>query len=171
MSDQYLGEIRLFAGSFAPVGWLMCNGQLLPISENDALFALIGTTYGGDGVRTFALPDLRGRVAMSAGRARTGTSYVLGQAAGTETVTLLTTQIPAHTHAPLASTAPATARAPANNVWAATNTAQYSTAVPNTPLSPQAVIPNTGNQPHENMMPFVAMSYIIATEGIFPSQG
>lgn len=171
MSDQYLGEIRLFAGNFAPVGWLMCNGQLLSISENDALFALIGTTYGGDGVSTFALPDLQGRVAMSAGRGRTGTTYVLGQAAGTETVTLITTQMPAHNHAPLASTAPATARAPGNGVWAATEVAHYSTAVPNTPLAAQALMPNNGNQPHENMMPFVAMSYIIATQGVFPSQG
>lgn len=149
----------------------MCNGQLLSISENDALFALIGTTYGGDGVNTFALPDLQGRVAMSAGRARSGTSYVLGQASGTETVTLLTTQIPAHTHAPLASTAGATARAPGSNVWAATVATQYTTAVPNVPLARQAIMPNVGNQPHENMMPFVAMSYIIATQGIFPSQG
>lgn len=171
MSDQYLGEIRLFAGNFAPVGWLTCSGQLLPISENDALYALLGTTYGGDGVTTFALPDLRGRVAMSAGRGLSGTTYVLGQAAGTESVTLLSTQIPPHSHAPAASNAAATARAPGNDYWAMAEVAQYSTATPNTPLNVQAIQPTGGNLPHENMMPFVAMTYIIATQGIFPSQG
>src|SRR5690348_4194011 len=117
MANNFVGEIRMFAGNFAPAGWMLCNGQLLPIAENETLFQLIGTTYGGDGQSTFALPDLRGRLPLHFGNA-----YVLAQAGGVETVTLTTPQIPAHTHALMASTSAGTENAPSNNVTAASPT-------------------------------------------------
>lgn len=168
MSDQYVGEIRMFSGNYAPIGWLLCNGQQLSISQYEVLYTLIGTTYGGDGRTTFAVPDLRGRVPV-----HMGTGYVLGQKAGTEQVTLDETQLPAHTHVANASNVVGTSASPANAVWAtSSNTAvqPYSTTAPNTTMNPEAISSVGGSQPHDNMMPFLAVSFIIATEGVFPSQ-
>ncbi|MBL0386543.1 phage tail protein [Tumebacillus sp. ITR2] len=167
MSEPYMGEIRMFAGNFAPVGWALCQGQVLSIAEYDALFALLGTTYGGDGVTTFALPDLQGRVPL-----QSNSTYPLGAKAGSETVTLITNQLPAHSHAPLATTAQGTQNSPGNAIWAATGVTDYSDGSGSTPvnMSPQAITAVGGNQPHTNMMPTLTLSFIIALEGIFPSQ-
>ncbi|RTE08539.1 phage tail protein [Paenibacillus whitsoniae] len=168
MSDQYVGEIRMFSGTFAPIGWLLCNGQIVNITQYEALYTLIGTTYGGDGRSTFALPDLRGRVPI-----HMGAGYVLGQMAGVEKVTLTTDQMAAHKHIPSASSVSGTSSSPANAFWATNaNTAvkPYSTTAPNTTMNPAAISSVGGNQPHDNMMPFLTVSFIIATEGVFPSQ-
>ena len=168
MSDQYVGEIRMFSGTYAPIGWLLCNGQLLNISQYEALYTLIGTTYGGDGRSTFAVPDLRGRVPI-----HMGSGYTLGQMAGTEKVTLTASQMPAHTHIPNASNVAATSISPANAFWAtssASNVAPYSTTAPNTTMNPAMISSVGGNQSHDNIMPFLTVSFIIATEGVFPSQ-
>lgn len=168
MSDPYVGEIRLFGGNFAPVGWSLCQGQLLPISENEVLFNLIGTTYGGDGEQTFALPDLRGRVPMHQG-ALFGTSYQMGEVAGTETVTLLPQHLPAHTHGLIASTAAASGATPAGAVLAATTVASYDSGAATTAMASTAVGTAGGAQPHDNMAPTLAINYIIAMYGIYPS--
>ena len=167
MSSPYIGEIRMFGGNFAPVGWALCNGALVPISENDALFNLIGTTYGGDGQSTFALPDLRGRAPV-----HTGSGFTLGQRAGTETVTLTTSQIPVHTHPMLASKDAANQITGAGGVLASpVSLATYFNSPPdNTALNAAAVLPAGGNQPHDNMQPYLAINFIISLFGIFPSQ-
>lgn len=165
MSQPFIGEIRMFGGNFAPVGWAFCDGQLMPISENDALFTLIGTTFGGDGENTFAMPDLRGRLPM-----HQGNGYVLGQMGGVESVTLTTNQIPAHTHAAQANSAIGSQSTPANGVWAAAPTSRYSSSAPNLAMKNSLVAPAGGSQPHENMMPFLTVSFIISLFGIFPSQ-
>lgn len=166
MSVPYLGEIRIFAGNFAPRGWAMCNGALMSISENDSLFNLIGTTYGGDGQVTFGIPDLRGRLPL-----HTGSSYVLGQQAGSESVTLAVTQIPAHEHHCAASTANGLASNPTGALLAQGPQIQmYIEDAQDASLSPSAVGADGGNQPHENRMPFMAINYIIALEGIYPTQ-
>ena len=168
--DIFLGEIRMFAGNFAPVGWEFCDGQPLPISGNDALFQLIGTTYGGDGQSTFNLPDLRGRVPMHFGTGPDGTTYALAEMAGVESVTLTTQQIPVHTHALLAQSAIASQQDPTNNVFAeATLFNPYINVAPASPMASQAIGPAGGNQPHENMQPFLGLNFIIAVAGIFPS--
>ena len=165
MSTPYIGEIRVFAGNFAPVGWLLCQGQLLPIADYDVLFNLIGTTYGGDGQNTFALPDLASRIPY-----HQGSGYVLGQSGGVEQVTLTQQQIPAHTHNANASSANADQPGPAGNVWGAGSLTSYtSTQSANVTMNPAALVPAGGNQPHENMPPFVCVNFIIATEGIYPS--
>lgn len=169
MSDPYVGEIRMFGGNFAPVGWLFCNGQLLSIAENEVLFALLGTTYGGDGVSNFALPNLQGRIPL-----HTSSKYPMGQAAGTETVTLQTAQIPAHTHQAVALTGEANLSDPSGNLWAAPVGNYYSTTPPAdllAPLNTSSLLIQGGSQPHDNMQPFLAVSFIIATQGIYPSQG
>lgn len=163
--EPYLGEIRIFAGNFAPVGWAFCNGALLSVSEYDALFTLLGTTYGGDGVLTFGLPDLRGRIPVHAGN-----GYNLGQMAGLETVTLTAQQIPAHTHAALGNTQNGTETGPANNYWAGSTLKQYSAAAATIPMSAATTTFAGGSQPHDNMMPYLAINFIIATVGIFPQQ-
>lgn len=170
--DQYLGEIRMFAGNFAPVGWALCNGSLLSIAQYDALFALIGTTYGGNGQTTFALPDLRGRIPIHMGQnPSTGTTYNLGQAGGVETVTLTSQQMPAHTHQVYATTADGTQSSPANGLWAKSALNEYSTATaPVTAMAANAVVPVGGNQPHDNIMPYQCINFIIATEGLWPPQ-
>lgn len=172
MSSPYVGEIRMFGGNFAPVGWLFCDGQALQISEYDTLFNLIGTTYGGDGQSTFALPDLRGRWPVHQGRSTTGTTYVMGQAAGVETVTLTQQQIPAHSHTPLGAVAAATATSPAGAVWSASTSPAF--AVPSGALTTQmaadALEPAGGSQPHDNLPPYLAVSFIISLYGIYPSQ-
>nr|WP_314845271.1 tail fiber protein [uncultured Microbacterium sp.] len=169
MSEPYIGEIRMFAGNFAPAGWAFCDGSLLSIAEFETLFVLIGTTYGGDGQQTFAVPDLRGRSPIHAGQSRDGENYVLGQSAGLEKVTLTTQQLPAHAHGATTASA-AGATGPSNARWAAQQAAAFSDATPGAQLAADAVSPAGGDQPHENMPPFLALTYIISLFGIFPSQ-
>ena len=167
MAQPYVGEIRMFAGNFAPAGWMFCEGQLLPISENETLFQLIGTTYGGDGESTFALPDLRGRIPI-----HQGNGFILAETGGVEEVTLTVGQIPAHTHTLLGSTATAGSPDPAGNVGARVTVAAvfpYGTDAPLQPLSPQAVTPTGGSQPHTNFQPYLCVDFIISLFGIFPS--
>jgi microcystin-dependent protein len=165
MGSPYVGEIRMFAGNFAPAGWEFCNGQMLAISENETLFQVIGTTYGGDGQSTFALPDLRSRVPRHRGPVNQ-----LGEAAGVETVTLTVNQMPAHTHPHTASLNPASIAAPSDNVIAESSAINMWIAdVPSQSLAPQSVTPIGGSQPHENMQPYVAISFIISLFGVFPA--
>jgi microcystin-dependent protein len=165
VAQPYVGEIRIFAGNFAPAGWMFCEGQLLPISENETLFQLIGTTYGGDGQSTFALPDLRGRLPL-----HQGNGFVLAQSGGAETVTLTTQQIPAHTHALLASTAAGTQNSPKNNVTAASpSVTLYIGDVTDANLAATAVGSTGGSQPHNNFQPYLCVDFIISLFGIFPS--
>jgi microcystin-dependent protein len=177
MSTPYIGEIRMFAFGTrgAPNGWQACDGSLLPIAQYDALFALIGTTYGGDGQTTFGVPDLRGRVPVHQGQGPGLSNYVIGQRAGTETVTVLSTQMPAHTHTAVASTAAASTGSPGNTVLpgAVANQTMYVTdttgGAPFT-LAGSSVSNAGGSQPHENCMPTLTVQFCIATQGIFPSQ-
>jgi microcystin-dependent protein len=170
MSDQYVGEIRMFAGGYAPQGWALCNGQFLSITDNPALFALLGTTYGGDGMTTFGVPDMRGRVPVSVGIGG-GSNYVLGQKSGAESVTLLASQMPAHNHLPAAQSAPGNQPSPTNNVWASKQVFEKPGAdIPLVAMSSAAVIAAGDNQSHDNLMPFMALTFIIAIQGIFPSQ-
>lgn len=170
MSEPFLGEIRLFPYNFAPVGWAYCNGQLLSIAQNTALFSLLGTNYGGDGETTFGLPDLRGRAALQQGQGPGLGSYSLGETGGSETVTLAITQIPAHTHTLNASTGPGSQQSPANAYLATDATASvanYSTTE-NTQMAAGAIGSSGGSQPHTNMPPFLTLAYCIALQGIFP---
>ncbi len=173
MATPYVGEIRMFGGNFAPVGWAFCDGSLQSIAENDTLFSLIGTTYGGDGVSTFALPDLRGRMPINQGQGPGLSPYALGQAAGAEQVTVTTSQLPAHTHTALGTAQPGNASGPGGHTWAATTTlTPYSTDVSQLqPMSAGAVGAQGASQPHDNVMPYLAINFIIALEGIYPSQG
>ena len=171
MAQPYVGEIRLFAGNFAPAGWMFCDGQLLPIAENEVLFQLVGTTYGGDGISTFALPDLRGRVPIHFGTSTLGSTFTLAQNGGTEIVTLTVQQIPLHSHPLLASADPANSPNPAANVLGETvSTTPYFAGPPAVALAPQSVMPTGGSQPHNNVQPFLCINYIISLFGIFPSQ-
>jgi microcystin-dependent protein len=170
MGQPFIGEIRMFGGTFAPVGWMFCNGQLLPISENDALFVLIGTIYGGDGQSTFALPNLQSRVPVHQGAHPGGTNHTLGEMGGVESVTLTTNQTPVHTHAYLASTASGADNNPQNNVIADGPALAFIEANPNSALSVQSILPVGGSQPHENRMPTLAVNYIISLFGIFPNR-
>jgi len=170
MSDPYVGEIRLFAGNFAPAGWSLCNGALLPISENEVLFQLIGTTYGGDGEETFALPDLQSRVPVHWGNVAAG-NYVLGESFGVESVTLTVQQMAAHSHGVLASSDVATLVDPAGSVSGQTGTFDgYQTTPGAVPMAPQSVSSVGGSQPHENLQPFVCLNYIISMFGVFPQE-
>jgi microcystin-dependent protein len=164
MAQPYVGEIRMFAGNFGPNGWMFCEGQLLPISENETLFQLIGTTYGGDGESTFALPDLRGRIPI-----HQGNEFILAETGGAEQVTLTVNQIPAHSHPLLASSQAATERNPAGAVLAQALSQIYINDTPGTNLSANAVGPVGGSQPHENFQPYLCIDYIISLFGIFPS--
>jgi len=172
MSNPYIGEIRMFGGNFAPVGWAFCDGSLISISENDALFNLLGTTYGGDGQSTFGLPDLRGRLPVHQGQGPgINQSYAIGELAGVETVTLTTQQIPIHNHTFVASSATATNPSPSGNVLATSATiSSFLVDVAGPQLVSTAVQGTGNNQPHDNMMPFLTVSYIISLYGIFPSQ-
>ncbi len=172
MSSPYVGEIRIFAGNFAPVGWAFCQGQLLAISENDTLFALIGTTYGGDGQSTFALPNLSSRVPIHMGTDPNGNPYTIGQMGGVETVTLTASQIPAHSHVPQASSGAGTSGSPGGNVWAASNNlGQYAPGdTVNALMAADSLGATGGSQPHDNIVPFVAVNFIISLFGIFPTQ-
>jgi len=164
----YIGEIRMFAGNFAPAGWAFCSGQVLPIAENDALFQLIGTTYGGDGEVTFNLPDLQSRFPMHQGTQQ-GITYILGEAAGVESVTLTTQQIPAHSHVPNASTGQGNSATPTNAIWSESVLSPYGDTNPTLSLSPAAIGATGGNQPHENLMPYLAVNFIMSLFGVFPS--
>ena len=168
MAQPYVGEIRIFAGNFAPAGWMFCEGQLLPISEYETLFNLIGTTYGGDGQSTFALPDLRGRIPL-----HFGNGFPLAETGGVETVTLTVSQIPAHAHAELATASTATTTAPKDAVPAAppdVNTLPFGTDTPIIPLHPSSLTSTGGSQPHTNFQPYLCVDFIISLFGIFPSQ-
>lgn len=174
MSDPYIGEIRMFAGNFPPNGWAFCNGAILPISENDTLFNLIGTTFGGDGQETFALPNLQSRVPIHAGTGPDGTTYQLGEQAGVETVTLTQQQIPVHSHAVLTANSGGVA-SPSNALLAtatssATGLQVYNAQVPSTALHGSSVTPAGGSQPHENVQPYLCINYIISLFGIYPQQ-
>lgn len=164
MAQPYVGEIRMFAGNFAPVGWMFCDGQLLPISENETLFQLIGTTYGGDGQSTFALPDLRSRVPV-----HQGNGFILAETGGAEEITLTVSQIPAHSHPLLASSASGQSSAPPNNVLAAIVGNIYNPNASNpVNMNAQSVGPVGGSQPHSNLQPFLCINFIISLFGIFP---
>jgi microcystin-dependent protein len=170
MSQPYVGEIRLFAGNFAPAGWMFCEGQLLPISEYDVLFVLIGTIYGGDGQNTFALPDLRGRIPVHQGTSSQGT-FVIGQLSGSESVTLTTQQLPSHSHTLVASSHPGQVADPSNAYVAADRDfPAFDGSLPSVAMATGAVSSIGNNQPHENMPPFLCLSFIISLFGVFPSQ-
>jgi len=167
MAQPYVGEIRMFAGNFAPAGWMFCEGQLLPISENETLFQLIGTTYGGDGQSTFALPDLRGRIPL-----HQGNGFILAETGGAEEITLTISQIPAHSHPALCSINTATGTSPNGTVLAAppdVNTLPYGTDQPPGTLHPSTISPVGGSQPHTNFQPYLCVNFIISLFGIFPS--
>ena len=165
MAQPYVGEIRIFAGNFAPAGWMFCEGQLLPISENETLFQLIGTTYGGDGESTFALPDMRGRIPL-----HFGNGFTLAETGGVETVTLTVSQIPAHSHPMLASDNLADQSAPQNNLTGQVANKIYRAGNPTAFLNPQGMSATGGSQPHNNFQPYLCVNFIISLFGIFPSQ-
>lgn len=165
MAQPYVGEIRIFAGNFAPAGWMFCEGQLLPISENETLFQLIGTTYGGDGESTFALPDMRGRLPI-----HQGNGFILAETGGAEEITLTISQIPIHTHALLGNTGNGSQASPANNVLASSVVmSPYASETPASQMAPSSISPVGGNQPHTNFQPYLCVNFIISLFGIFPS--
>jgi microcystin-dependent protein len=172
MSDPFVAEIRMFAGNFAPTGWALCDGQLMPISQNTALFSLLGTTYGGDGKSTFALPNLQGSAPMHPGQGAGLSLRDLGEQSGTPNVTLLVSELPFHNHIANAKTSLGNSQTPADQTWAGSNVAkQYVTTAPNTPMSPQALSLTGGNLPHNNMAPYLVVTFIIAMQGVFPPRG
>ena len=165
MAQPYVGEIRMFAGNFAPAGWMFCEGQLLPISENETLFQLIGTTYGGDGQSTFALPDLRGRIPI-----HQGNGFILAETGGAEEITLTISQIPVHPHAYLGATGNGSQASPENNVVASSTLVKpYAVETPDALMAATAVSPVGGSQPHTNFQPYLCIDFIISLFGIFPS--
>jgi len=173
MSEPYLGEIRMAGFNFAPRGWALCNGQLMSIAQNTALFSLLGTSYGGDGQTTFALPDYRGRAPMHWGSGPGLTPRVIGEASGSETVTLISTEMPQHTHLVNTTATPGTQVAPGGGFLAAQargGAAVYGATADGTTLSPQAVGIAGGSQPHNNLQPYLVVTFIIALNGIFPSR-
>jgi microcystin-dependent protein len=174
MSDQFVAEIRIFPFNFAPKGWAFCNGQLLPLSQNTALFSLLGTFYGGDGKSTFALPDLQGRAPNHQGQGAGLSDYFLGQSAGSESVTLLESEIPAHNHQAFGSTGSGPA-SPADSAWGTgvgrTPPPTYVDGSPNVIMSAQATGIAGASFPHNNMQPYLALNFCIALQGIFPPRG
>lgn len=164
MGTPYVGEIRMFAGNFAPAGWALCQGQTLAIADNDVLFNLIGTTYGGDGQTTFNLPNLQSRVPV-----HVGPGFAQAQTGGEETVTLTTSQIPAHSHVPQCNSAAGTNASPQNDVWAVLDSNVYSDVAPSVAMDPSAMGSAGGSQPHDNMVPFLVINFIISLFGVFPS--
>ncbi len=167
----YIGEIRMVGFNFPPVGWALCDGQVLAISENEALFTLIGTTYGGNGQETFGLPNLQSRTPVHNGTGPAGDTYFIGEKAGVESVTLTTSQIPIHTHPFLASNSPGTQINPQGNTTGQPNQIQpYIDDVPSVPMASNAVGPAGGSQPHDNMMPFLVINFIISLFGFYPTQ-
>jgi len=171
MSSPYIGEIRMFGGSFAPVGWALCQGQSIPISQNDTLFNLIGTTYGGDGQNTFNLPDLSGRVPVHQGQGPgISQQYIIGEQGGVEQVTLTTQQMPSHTHAFGATSANANAASPQNALYATCISATpFFAGTPDGSFNAASVQQQGGNQPHENLQPFLVVTFIISLFGIYPT--
>lgn len=180
MSEPYLGQIMMFAGNFAPTGWMLCQGQLLPIAQYSALFAILGTSFGGDGVRTFGLPDLRSRVPVGTGQGPGLTNYVIGEQAGSESVALTVNQMPSHNHMVGVSNAAGTSTDPTNQLVGQINTgtsrqptttAMGYAPVPQTgTMAPGAVSMNGNNQPHANIQPVLGITYCIAYQGVFPSR-
>ncbi len=172
MAEPFIGQIQSFAFNFAPQGWAYCNGQIMGINQNQALFALIGTMYGGDGVTTFALPDLRGRVALNQGQSSAGSNYALGQIAGQENVTLITSQMPLHSHMINAYSDVGDDLSPQNNFPAVPSNGDniYYTKTPNATMNPQTNSNAGGSQPHTNMQPYLVINWCIALVGIFPSR-
>ena len=166
MSEPFLSEIRIVSFSYAPMNWAFCNGQLLPIAQNPALYALIGTIYGGDGNTNFALPDLRGRVPVHCGAGPGLSEYAIGSRGGSERVTLEASQIPTHTHTAVATTNPATTNVPTGNILADSGPAIY--ASPNAPVGMINGPSGIGGYPHENRMPYLSLNYCIALGGLFP---
>src|SRR5215469_5462331 len=164
MSEPFLGELKIISWNFPPKGWAFCNGTLLPINQNQALFSILGTTYGGDGRTTFGLPNLQGRTPM-----HIGNGIVLGEMGGETQHTLNISELPAHTHVPNATSTTSNSATPGGNTWGNARMASYS-ASPNNAMSPSAVGVTGGNQPHENMQPYLVLNIIIALQGIFPSQ-
>ena len=171
MSEPFIAEIKIFAGNFAPRGWAFCDGQLLPISQNTALFSLIGTTYGGDGRTTTALPNLQGRAPMHPGNGPGLTSRRLGQQGGVETITLTEAQMPQHQHNAVGSAGDSKEENPANHSWGKTTTSDaYRTTTNYSNLSSQAIQNSGGSQTHNNLQPYLALYYIIALQGLYPSR-
>lgn len=171
MAEPFIGQITIYGLSYAPRGWAFCDGQILPIRQYTALFSLLGTYYGGDGVTTFALPDMRGRTPIHQGQGQGLSPYVIGEQVGVESLALLTTEIPTHTHLPMANNTIANQGGPKNNFWALESTGQsatYSNQSPNAIMNQMSVGPSGNSQPHENRQPFLTMSFCIAMEGIFP---
>ena len=172
MGQPYIGEIRMFGGSFAPAGWAFCNGATLPISENDALFTLIGTTYGGDGQETFQLPDLQGRIPVHAGQGPgLSQNYQLGEEGGVEQVTITTQSMPSHNHPLLGAAINGSQAAPANALLSnSTVVTPYAPETPNVQMAANAITPVGGSQPHDNFQPYLCVSFIISLFGVFPTQ-
>jgi microcystin-dependent protein len=170
VADPFVAEIRIFPFNFPPTGWALCNGQLIPISQNTALFSLLGTTYGGDGKSTFALPNVQGSAAMHPGQGQGLTERVLGEDGGLETVTLLTSEIPVHTHTLRASAVTADQPVPNGNLTGTvSNDNLYAPAnSPLSPMAPQALSPAGNNLPHSNMQPYLTLNFCIALQGVFP---
>jgi microcystin-dependent protein len=171
MSNPFVGEIRMFAGNFAPQGWAFCNGQTMSIAQNEVLFALIGTTYGGDGVTTFQLPNLQSRIPVHQGtNPSNGTTYIQGQAAGEESVMVTFNQMPQHIHVPQAQSATGNQQGPAGGFWASSSLGQFSSAAANSTMNPAAISSVGSNSAHPNIMPYLAVNFIISFFGIFPSR-
>jgi microcystin-dependent protein len=177
MSNPFVGEIRMAGFNFAPVGWAECNGQLLPISQNTALFSLLGTQFGGDGRSNFALPNLQGRAPLDAGQGAGLTNYVIGEESGSETVTLLQSELAAQTHGVQGSKESGSQSSPSGAVWAVSPAPRrgsavnlYTTTAPNASMNAGAVAPAGGSQPHNNMQPYLVLNFIIALQGIFPAR-
>jgi microcystin-dependent protein len=165
MSEPYLGEVKIISWNFPPKGWTFCNGQLLPINQNQALFSILGTTYGGDGRTTFALPNLQGRMPV-----HVGDGITLGERGGETAHTLNISELPAHNHTPVgSSTNPPTSPSAAGNLWSANNANPFAPSAA-TAMNPACILPTGGSQPHENMSPYLVLNFIIALQGIFPSQ-
>lgn len=176
MADPFVAEIRIFPFNFAPKGWAFCDGQLLPLSQNTALFSLLGTTYGGDGKTTFALPDMQGNAPMHPGQGPGLSLHDLGETGGSDTVTLLQSEMPLHPHTVMASTSTANRTAPIGNSFGrtASGATPYIAGSPVPPLVPMslnALVPAGGGQPHNNMMPYLTLSFCIALQGVFPPRG
>ena len=171
MSNPFVGEIRIFGFNFAPTGWALCNGQLMPISQNTALFSLLGTYYGGDGKTTFALPNLQGSAALHQGQGPGLTDRIIGETGGEASVTLIQTEMPAHSHSTGCDSGTGGNAVPTGGMWATTGRGRplpYSSNAPNAPMSGQALAAAGGNQPHNNMPPYLTLNFCIALQGIYP---